>query len=113
VANSCSPVAKGSRTNQSERSLKPPAGVLTSAMSRGPMFCDNTFASKLAMSGVNDRSLQALGRWKEPKMIQRYAHLSPQHLREAVEKIAQNCHKNDTSAIDETRKSFRAHSSVG
>jgi hypothetical protein len=77
------------------------------------MFCDNTFASKLAMSGVNDRSLQALGRWKEPKMIQRYAHLSPQHLREAVEKIAQNCHKNDTSAIDETRKSFRAHSSVG
>jgi hypothetical protein len=34
--------------------------------------------------------MQALGRWKEPKMIQRYAHLSDKHLAEAVEKIGQD-----------------------
>ena len=50
----------------------------------------HTFASKLAEQRVGDRTLQTLGRWKEPKMIQRYAHLSEEHLREAVEKIASN-----------------------
>ncbi len=39
------------------------------------------------MIGANDRELQALGSWKDPKMIQRYTHLSRQHLAEAVEQI--------------------------
>ncbi len=39
------------------------------------------------MGGVNDVTLQALGRWKEPKMIRRYAHLSQEHLAQAIEKI--------------------------
>ena len=43
------------------------------------------FASRLAMQGVNDRTLMALGGWKSPAMLGRYAHLSPSHLREAVE----------------------------
>jgi integrase len=55
-----------------------------------PHTLRHTFASRLAMTAVGDRSLQALGRWKEPKRVQRYAHLSPQHLREAVERIADN-----------------------
>jgi len=44
-----------------------------------PHTLRHTFASKLGMSGANDRALQALGRWKEPKMIQRYTHLSQAH----------------------------------
>ena len=39
------------------------------------------------MNGVNDITLQALGRWKEPKMIRRYAHLSQEHLADAIEQI--------------------------
>ena len=55
-----------------------------------PHALRQTFASRLGMSGVGDRALQALSRWKEPKMIQRYTHLTEQHLREAVGKIAEN-----------------------
>ena len=39
------------------------------------------------MAGINNLTLQKLGRWKEPKMILRYAHLSPEYLEEAIEKI--------------------------
>jgi len=40
------------------------------------------------MLGAGDRTLQALGRWKEPQMIRRYVHLSEEHLRETVEMLA-------------------------
>jgi len=43
------------------------------------------FASRSGMQGAGDRTLQALGRWEEPKMIRGYVHLSQEHLREAVE----------------------------
>jgi hypothetical protein len=66
------------------------------------------------MSGTGDRALQVLGRWKEPKMIRRYVHLSEEYLREAMEKIANNSPVISTTPQSEkTRKSFRAHSSVG
>jgi integrase len=52
-----------------------------------PHTLRHTFASRLAMEGVNDVTLQTLGRWKEPRMIRRYAHLSQEHLAEVVEKI--------------------------
>lgn len=45
----------------------------------------HTFASRLAMQGVNDRTLMALGGWRSPAMLTRYAHLSPAHLWQAVE----------------------------
>jgi integrase len=45
----------------------------------------HTFASRLAMRGENDRTLMALGGWKSPAMLSRYAHLSPAHLFHAVE----------------------------
>ena len=48
----------------------------------------HTFASRLAMNGANDRTLQTLGGWKTPRMILRYAHLGPSHLQEAVEELA-------------------------
>ncbi len=49
----------------------------------------HTFASRLAMQGANDRTLMALGGWKSPAMLSRYAHLSPTHLWKAVEGLTQ------------------------
>src|SRR5262249_45889420 len=49
----------------------------------------HTFASRLAMNGANDRTLMALGGWKSPRMFDRYAHLSPAHLWQAIEGLAQ------------------------
>jgi integrase len=49
----------------------------------------HTFASRLAMRGANDRTLMALGGWKSPTMLTRYAHLSPAHLWQAVESLTQ------------------------
>ena len=45
----------------------------------------HTFASRLAMQGVNDRTLMTLGGWSTSRMLNRYAHLSPTHLWQAVE----------------------------
>jgi len=47
----------------------------------------NTLGGSLerAMQGANDRTLMALGGWKSPAMLSRYAHLSPAHLWKAVE----------------------------
>ena len=50
----------------------------------------HTFASRLAMQGANDRTLQELLGHKTPGMVLRYAHLSPTHLWQAVEGLTQN-----------------------
>ena len=42
------------------------------------------------MAGVDLRTIQELGGWKSLKMVERYAHLSPSHKAEAVEKISNN-----------------------
>jgi integrase len=47
----------------------------------------HTFASHLAMKGVKIRTLQELGRWKTISMVMRYAHLSPEHQKEAVDTL--------------------------
>lgn len=47
----------------------------------------HTFASRLVMAGVDLRSVQTLGGWRSLTMVQRYSHLSPQHLRDAVERL--------------------------
>jgi integrase len=47
----------------------------------------HTFASRLVMAGVDLRSVQALGGWQTLTMVQRYSHLAPAHLREAVERL--------------------------
>jgi integrase-like protein len=51
--------------------------------------CRHTFASRLAMQGANDRTLMALGGWKSPAMLGRYAYLSPTHLWKAVEGLTE------------------------
>jgi site-specific recombinase XerD len=48
----------------------------------------HTFASRLVMAGVHLRTVAELGGWRTLAMVQRYAHLSPDHLQEAVERIA-------------------------
>jgi site-specific recombinase XerD len=40
------------------------------------------------MAGVDLRTVQELGGWKDLKMVMRYAHLSPAHKADAVERIA-------------------------
>ena len=47
----------------------------------------HTFASRLVMRGVDLYTVQILLGHKTPAMVQRYAHLSPGHLRQAVEKL--------------------------
>jgi site-specific recombinase XerD len=47
----------------------------------------HTFASRLVMAGVDLRAIQMLGGWQDLKMVARYSHLSPDHLRAAVERL--------------------------
>ena len=47
----------------------------------------HTFASRLVMAGVDLYTVQILLGHKSAAMVQRYAHLSPDHLRKAVEKL--------------------------
>jgi integrase len=79
-----------------------------------PHVLRHTFASRLGEAGVSDGTIQALGRWKEARMIRRYKHLTETHLREAVEKISKNIPPVFTPAQKaETRKSLCARSSAG
>lgn len=48
----------------------------------------HTFASRLVSLGVDLRSVMELGGWKSLRMVERYAHLSPHHLADAVELLA-------------------------
>lgn len=47
----------------------------------------HTWASWHAMAGTPLSVLQELGGWHSPQMVQRYAHLSPEHLAQAAERI--------------------------
>ena len=47
----------------------------------------HTWASWAVQSGVRIEELQQLGGWKTLQMVQRYSHLSPDHLREVAAKI--------------------------
>jgi len=51
----------------------------------------HTFASRLAMAGVDPRTIQELGGWRTASMVQRYAHVAPAHLRVAVERGSALC----------------------
>ena len=47
----------------------------------------HTFASRLVMAGEDLYTVQRAGGWKTAIMVQRYAHLSPEHMRAAVERL--------------------------
>jgi integrase len=42
----------------------------------------HTWASWLMQAGVPAYAIQSLGGWASPKMVERYAHLSPEHLKQ-------------------------------
>jgi len=52
-----------------------------------PHVLRHTFASRLVMKGVDLRTVQELGGWSSLELVQRYAHLSPGHRAEAVERL--------------------------
>jgi len=59
----------------------------------------HTFASRLAMEGVDLLAIQELGGWKDLSMVRRYSHLSPSHRREAIERlVTRRREQNDASA---------------
>lgn len=62
----------------------------------------HTFASRLAMAGVDLLTLKDLGGWKTLTMVTRYAHLMPGRLREGVERLVATAPAGATSAKAET-----------
>ncbi|UCD83223.1 MAG: tyrosine-type recombinase/integrase [Deltaproteobacteria bacterium] len=71
------------------RSVLREAGILNGNMQdRLKDFCwhslRHTFASNLVMKGIDLNTVMTLGGWKNLKMVLRYSHLSPGHLRTAL-----------------------------
>ena len=98
------PTAEEAVFSHSARFLRRPFDKAVKASGLSPFrFHDlrHTFASRLAMQGANDRTLMALGGWKSPAMLSRYAHLSPTHLYQAVEGLAQKGTVTKTVTKDE------------
>jgi integrase len=62
----------------------------------------HTFASHLVMKGVSLKAVQELLGHADLKMTMRYAHLSKEHLRDAMAVLNNlGCHKTDTKAPNE------------
>jgi site-specific recombinase XerD len=70
----------------------------------------HTFASRLVTAGVDLRAVQELGGWKTLSMVQRYAHLAPERLAAAVERIVSRAPSPAPSAApapaSELRRNF-------
>jgi integrase len=49
----------------------------------------HTFASRLVRAGVDLKSVKELGGWRSLVMVERYAHLSPEHLHRAIERLVE------------------------
>jgi site-specific recombinase XerD len=64
-------------------------GLKAAGVTRHIRFHDlrHTAASHLVMAGVDLRTVGAILGHKDPKVTQRYAHLAPEHLKEAMEKL--------------------------
>ena len=67
-----------------------------------PHVLRHTFASRLVMRGADLRTVQELGGWKSLNMVQRYAHLSQEHKRQAIELLAENSTTIFTTAPNST-----------
>ena len=77
-----------------------------------PHVLRHTFASKLAMAGVDPATIQELGGWRSLVMVQRYTHLTPAHKAAAVERIASAEFPNATPTSITRRAGERAASSL-
>lgn len=79
----------GTSTTPLTEARKAWAGVLKQAKILSFRFHDlrHTFASKLAMAGVDLNTIRELLGHRKISMTLRYAHLAPEHKAEAVERI--------------------------
>lgn len=68
------------------------AALVRAGLSPAIRFHDlrHTFASWHAMAGTPMHAIQELGGWRSPAMLQRYAHLSQDHLTEQAKNISLN-----------------------
>ncbi len=55
-----------------------------------PHVLRHTFASRLAMAGTDLRTIQELGGWRSIQMVERYAHLSDEHKRAAIDSLSRD-----------------------
>jgi hypothetical protein len=69
--------------------LPGPFAGLSKAILSSDKRVPNLWDSALAMAGVDPRTIQELAGWADLKMVEGYAHLSPSHKGEAVERIVQ------------------------
>ena len=51
------------------------------------------------MAGVDARTIQELGGWKNLKMVERYTHLIPDHKVAAIQKLRDNVPDNLTTQV--------------
>jgi integrase len=73
----------------------------------------HSFASRLVMAAVDLRTVQVLGGWRTLSMVQRYSHLAPAHLQEAVERLTHgmlNRGHSDVAGAVELGRNFDAAS---
>jgi len=57
-----------------------------------------TFASRLAMEGVDLLTIKELGGWRSLSTVSRYAHLSPSHRNQAIERLVNRAAREDAQA---------------
>jgi len=67
------------------------------------------FGSKLTMNGTDIRTVQELMGHKDIRMTLRYSHLSPEHLREAVESLGRRINRGQTDTIASTNHKMEVH----
>ena len=87
-ASSFEVIAAGLRELGSLRSVFARACARAKLPGVTPHVLRHTFASRLAMAGVPLRAIQELGGWRSLRMVERYAHLSPEYQADAVERLA-------------------------
>ncbi len=49
----------------------------------------HTWATRLIMAGVDQRTVMELGGWSDFKMVTRYTHPTPDHKKAALERLCQ------------------------
>lgn len=64
---------------------------------RGPHDLRHLFVSQLIQAGTDHVTAAALSRHKDLRMLKRYSHLSPDHLRETLEKAKKNSNYSATT----------------
>jgi integrase len=69
-----------------------------------PHVLRHTFASRLVMRGADLRAVQELGGWKSLNMVQRYAHLSQEYKRKAIELLSENSPSLITTPVENAPK---------